>query len=163
MQKFVPIAFCLCVSAGVSADTFENDRAEQTTATTARPATYQPSTGRGAKTLGAILFRTDSAEVEQALWPVLFGTVALAKEHPNLIVELAGHADNRGSRNHNRSLSSRRVESVATFLVRNGVPSERIRTHAYGESRASIKVNDASRHIFDRRVTITLRGMGFSA
>lgn len=157
MKRLVLITFCLCIAANTGAHDSERESSTRLAAAHSHPATNRPPAEVGAKTLAAILFRTDSAAVEQALWPVLRGIAALASAHPRLIIELAGHTDVRGSRNHNRVLSSRRVGSVAAFLVRSGVSPDRIRIHAYGESRASANVNDASGRLFDRRVTITLR------
>jgi outer membrane protein OmpA-like peptidoglycan-associated protein len=47
---------------------------------------------------------------------------------------VAGHADDRGTNDYNIRLSLRRVQSVEDFLVRAGVPTERIVRMAYGES-----------------------------
>jgi outer membrane protein OmpA-like peptidoglycan-associated protein len=47
---------------------------------------------------------------------------------------VAGHADDRGTDDYNIRLSLRRVQSVEEFLVRAGVPRERIVRRAYGES-----------------------------
>jgi outer membrane protein OmpA-like peptidoglycan-associated protein len=116
----------------------------------------QPLDLRSSRTFGAILFRSDSAEIEQALWPVLRSAIALARQYPEVVVELEGHADVRGSRNHNRNLSLKRIQSVAEYFTRHGISRKRIQMRAYGESRASVNVNDANGHIFDRRVTITL-------
>ena len=47
---------------------------------------------------------------------------------------VAGHADDRGTDDYNIRLSQRRVQSVEDFLVRAGVPRQRIIQKAYGES-----------------------------
>ncbi len=123
----------------------------------------QPLDLRSSPTFGAVLFRSDSADIEQALWPVLHSAIALARRYPEVVIELEGHADVRGSRNHNRNLSLKRIQSVAEYFTRHGISRERIQMRAYGESRASANVNDANGHIFDRRVTITLNIPGSSA
>jgi outer membrane protein OmpA-like peptidoglycan-associated protein len=156
MKKLLPITFCCCLSAAAGAQDPQHDALPQLAAANPRTTTNRPLAEDGAQTLGAILFRTDSAEVEQALWPVMRAAAALATHRPELVIELAGYADVRGSRNHNRALSARRVESVATFLIRNGISPDRIRRRVFGESRAQANVNDGGGHIFDRRVTITL-------
>jgi len=115
---------------------------------------------RRSPTFGAILFRSDSAEIEQTLWPVLRSAIALARQYPEAIIELEGYADVRGSRNHNRNLSLKRIRSVAEYFTRHGISRKRIQMRAYGESRASANVNDANGHIFDRRVTITINFSG---
>jgi len=157
MKRLVTTCLTLCISMASAAD---NHATDYSTRAPVQP--WQPNliralnSGEGA-TFGAVLFRTDSAEVEQALWPVLRGAVRLATEFPNIVIALEGHTDARGSRNHNRALSHQRVHSVAEFLISNGISPNRIRTRAYGEARASANIKDFNGQIFDRRVTITLR------
>lgn len=107
-------------------------------------------------TLGSVLFNTDSARIDQALWPLLHSAAALARSHPSVVIELDGYADVRGSRNHNLTLSARRVESVVAFLTRLGVDPARIKAHIHGETRASANVRDRDGQVFDRRVSIIL-------
>ena len=151
------IGICLCCNATAGARDVIDAFPSLAAATPPSATAGAPPTPGGTGILGTILFRTDSAEVEQALWPVLRGVVAAAIEHPDRVIELEGHSDVRGSRNHNRTLSSRRAGSVAKFLIDSGVSPKRIRTLGYGESRASTNVKDPGGHIFDRRVTIFLR------
>lgn len=107
-------------------------------------------------TLGSVLFDTDSARIDQALWPMLRTTAALARSRRDIIIKLDGYADVRGSRNHNLTLSAKRVESVVAFLVRQGVEPARIKTNIHGETRASANVRDRAGQVFDRRVSIAL-------
>lgn len=157
MSKLVQLALTLSIGGGVLANSAGANEAPQLAWSEAAANARAPSNFDSTTPFGAVLFRSDSAAIEQPLWPVLRGAIALAKQHPRLVIELEGHADVRGSRNHNRTLSFKRVKSVTDYLVRHGIPTHRIETRAYGESRASANVNDKSGHIFDRRVTITLR------
>lgn len=106
--------------------------------------------------VGSVLFESDSTRIDQALWPMLRTTAALARQRADLVIELEGHTDVRGSRNHNLTLSVKRVESVAAFLIRQGVEPARIKTTGYGETRASANVSDRSGQLYDRRVSITV-------
>ncbi len=54
------------------------------------------------------------------------------QEFPDLKVEIVGHADEVGSREYNVSLSQRRADSVKAWLVKKGVPSDRIETRGVG-------------------------------
>jgi outer membrane protein OmpA-like peptidoglycan-associated protein len=64
--------------------------------------------------------------------------IALAKaasvltEYPSLRVEIIGHTDGRGSREHNLDLSQRRADSVRASLIARGIASDRIRTKGEG-------------------------------
>ena len=109
-----------------------------------------------AATVGSVLFASDSTHINQALWPMLRTTAALARSRTDLVIELDGHADVRGSRNHNLTLSAKRVESVAAFLIRQGVDPTRIKTNFYGETRAGANIRDRAGQLYDRRVSVTV-------
>ncbi len=46
-----------------------------------------------------------------------------------------GHADERGTREYNISLSARRATATRNYLIRQGVPGNRISSIAYGKER----------------------------
>lgn len=163
MNRLVPLGIFLCLSAGANAGDAIGDADRQFTAAPPALAMNQPATRHHSETLGTILFRSDSADIDQALWPVLQGAAARAHANPDLVIELEAYCDVRGSRNHNLTLSAQRAQSVAEYLVRHGISRSRIRTRAYGEQRASANVKDRDGHIFDRRVTITLHSRDVSA
>jgi outer membrane protein OmpA-like peptidoglycan-associated protein len=53
--------------------------------------------------------------------------------HPEAAVtEIQGHTDRRGSQRYNRRLSDRRANSVRDYLIRKGVPAERLMAKGYG-------------------------------
>ncbi len=52
---------------------------------------------------------------------------------PDAHLILGGHADHRGSEEYNKALTERRVTSVKTFLVAQGVPEANIDTKAFGK------------------------------
>jgi peptidoglycan-associated lipoprotein len=64
--------------------------------------------------------------VQQAKW--------LAK-YPEITIQVEGHADERGTREYNISLSARRATAVRTFLMSQGIEASRIATIAYGKER----------------------------
>ena len=49
--------------------------------------------------------------------------------------QIAGHADERGTREFNLALGARRAESVRSFLVSQGVAAGRLSTISYGKER----------------------------
>jgi len=51
----------------------------------------------------------------------------------NLILQ--AHADRRGSVKFNHALSQRRADRVKSYLVQNGIPTERIQTEALGKEK----------------------------
>jgi peptidoglycan-associated lipoprotein len=56
-------------------------------------------------------------------------------DNPAVAVQLAGNADERGTREYNLALGSRRAEAAKAYLVSLGVDSGRLRTVSYGKER----------------------------
>lgn len=65
----------------------------------------------------------------------LAGLVDDLEAHPDVVLRLEGHTDNRGTAAANLELSKRRVMSVARFLVARGIAPERLEPYGFGESR----------------------------
>ncbi len=55
------------------------------------------------------------------------------KQFPVITITVAGHSDERGTREYNLALGERRANSVKNYLVALGVDSNRIRTVSYGK------------------------------
>ncbi|RUM31660.1 MAG: hypothetical protein DSY42_02285 [Aquifex sp.] len=53
-------------------------------------------------------------------------------------VIVVGYADPRGTRGYNFELSMKRAQNVAAYLIKNGIPVEKIRITSYGEELAKL-------------------------
>ncbi|MBM3617104.1 MAG: OmpA family protein [Alphaproteobacteria bacterium] len=69
-------------------------------------------------------------------------------------VVLNGHADRSGDVEYNLKLSQKRAEAVKAELVKRGIPDERIRYFAFGETDNRIPTADGIRERANRRVEI---------
>ena len=67
---------------------------------------------------------------------------------------LAGHCDERGTIEYNLALGQKRASSVKEFLVRAGVPGERLKTVSYGEERPVDPGHNETAWSKNRRVEI---------
>jgi len=56
-------------------------------------------------------------------------------QEPNFTVVIEGHCDERGSAEYNLALGDKRSTSAKDFLVRLGVPADRMKTISYGKER----------------------------
>ncbi len=91
-------------------------------------------TDGGIVILKKIQFKTGSAEILSASNPILDAVAAAIKGHPEfLLVEVAGHADERNDDDKNLKLTQKRVENVVAELAKRGVASDRLRAKGYGE------------------------------
>ena len=109
-----------------------------------------------------VFFRSNSAVLEQACWPALRSVSRLLDANADLSVVLSGHADARGSATDNQVLGLRRAQSVQAFLVRHGVPAERILIESHGEKRAAGNILNLEEQAFDRRVSVLATPRGFA-
>ena len=62
-------------------------------------------------------------------------------ENPNYSVEFRAHTDAKGSLDYNEALADRRAASAQSYLIAQGISSDRIRTTRFGE-RAPIARNE---------------------
>ena len=67
------------------------------------------------------------------------------RKNKKLNVTIEGHADERGTREYNLALGQRRSESVASYLIANGIKRNQLSVKSYGEERPlSLGSNDSA-------------------
>ena len=77
---------------------------------------------------------------------------AILKKHPGIKIEIAGHTDSDGTAERNLKLSQRRAEAVKRYLIKKGIPAERLVAKGYGESRPLVKNDTPAHKQLNRRV-----------
>ena len=82
-----------------------------------------------------VLFGTDRFDLTGDARDVLNRQSQWLNQYPSVRVAIAGHADERGTREYNLALAERRATAVKNYLVALGVDSRRIRTISYGKER----------------------------
>jgi outer membrane protein OmpA-like peptidoglycan-associated protein len=60
--------------------------------------------------------------------------VRFINDNPTLVFELSSHTDSRGDDMYNLVLSDARANSTVDYLIRHGVPADRVLAHGYGET-----------------------------
>lgn len=86
--------------------------------------------------LGAeLLFETNKSTLRSEHIATLNSIVDYLVLHPERAVKISGHTDNTGSEGHNLTLSKRRADVVAEYLVRNGVDINRVETFGFGSEK----------------------------
>jgi OOP family OmpA-OmpF porin len=84
--------------------------------------------------LDKIKFKTASAEILPESNPILDAVATTITHHPEFVLmEIAGHADERASDEYNLHLTQDRVNSVMAALIQRGVPRDKLRSKGYGE------------------------------
>lgn len=77
------------------------------------------------------------------------------KSHPRARVLLAGHTDEKGSREYNIALGERRANTVADLMRMAGVSRNQMRVVSYGKERPANFGHDEASHLQNRRVELT--------
>lgn len=103
-----------------------------------------------------VLFETNKATLRSEHFAMLNPIVEYLLSQPELSVKISGHTDNTGSEQHNLSLSKKRAEVVAEYLVRNGVDANRLETFGLGSANpiASNSTNEGRKK--NRRVELLI-------
>ncbi|OGV26564.1 MAG: peptidoglycan-associated lipoprotein [Legionellales bacterium RIFCSPHIGHO2_12_FULL_37_14] len=98
------------------------------------------------------LFDYDSSKVNPIYIPSLEAQAAYLHQNPGARVMIAGHTDERGSREYNVALGERRALSVAHVLKESGVSSKQMRIVSYGKERPINLGHSQEAHAQNRRV-----------
>ncbi|MCS6914810.1 MAG: OmpA family protein [Myxococcales bacterium] len=86
--------------------------------------------------LDKIYFETDKAIIKPISYPILDAIAATLKGNPQiLLIEVQGHADERGEDDYNMRLTEDRAQAVRTYLIDKGVEAGRLQARGYGETR----------------------------
>src|SRR5690606_13159187 len=103
-------------------------------------------------TLGDVLFKPESAELEASANRTLLKLVSFLQLNPQRRVRIEGYSDNSGEAAENLILSRSRAQSVSRVLTDLGIGAERIETAGYGE-RFPVAENASARgRALNRRV-----------
>ena len=85
--------------------------------------------------LGRIRFETGKANIDRDSYGLLDRLVETALRCPSASVEVSGHTDSDGDEAANMALSERRAQAVVDYLMRAGLPGERLKAIGYGETK----------------------------
>src|SRR5919107_4999994 len=105
-----------------------------------------------------VFFETDSTDLTPTAVATLDKQAQWLQRYPQYTFLLEGHADERGTREYNFSLSARRAQNVRDYLVSRGIPASRFRTVSYGKERPVAVCNDISCWSQNRRAVTVLSG-----
>jgi len=101
-----------------------------------------------------LLFRTDEHVLLDSTGNRVRSMAATLASMDDVYVRIDGYSDERGDAEYNRELSQRRANHVRDVLVAGGLPEDRIRVAAHGESPAADASADS--YALERKVSVTL-------
>lgn len=99
-----------------------------------------------------LYFDTDKWIIKPASKPHLDKLAQVLKDRKEWKIRIAGHADQRGTEQHNLNLSKNRAEATMYYLMSKGVKREQMVVEYYGEYVPESKRKDESGYSKNRRV-----------
>lgn len=105
-----------------------------------------------------VYFDYDSSEVLPEYVPIVNAHAGYLASHPNVVVTLEGHCDERGSPEYNIALGEQRAKSVANMMRYQGVTDGQLQLVSFGEEKPAVPGSDESAWAQNRRVEIVYSG-----
>jgi len=116
------------------------------------PAAVKKFTG----VIKGINFKNDSAEILKSSNKTLDAAAKLLIEYKDLRLEVQGHTDDTGNRDHNMELSQARADAVKAYLEKKGVDASRLEAKGYGPDAPLINKKTKAARAKNRRVEFKL-------
>ena len=108
-----------------------------------------------------VYFDTDSSELDESARETLRSQAAWLELNLDARATLAGHADERGTREYNLALGERRASAVRSYMTALGVDGRRLRKVSFGKEQPAVPGSGPAAWSQNRRVeTITGAGDG---
>ena len=79
------------------------------------------------------------------------------KKYTNYPITVAGHCDERGTREYNLALGERRANAARQYLVAQGIPAARVKTVSYGKENPDPPGADEQAWALNRRAITELQ------
>lgn len=109
--------------------------------------------------LSEVLFETNSYRLRGEHLSELDSLGKFLSRHPTLEVRITGHTDNTGTERHNRTLSVRRAEVVAEYLIAKGADDDRVVFEGMGSTQPIADNDTPEGRSQNRRVEILIRNL----
>lgn len=103
-----------------------------------------------------VFFESDQTDLTPQSRATLDKQVQWLQRYSQYTFTIEGHADERGTREYNIGLGSRRAQSVREYLASRGINPQRMRTISYGKERPVAVCNDISCWSQNRRAVTVL-------
>jgi len=116
-----------------------------------RPKGQLPPLGK-LKTLNSIFFDHDKFILKKESYKELNELAEILSVKINVKIEIIGHTDNSGSKEHNLTLSKQRAKAVASYLIKKGISKERIKHKGVGSNSPTDTKNSEKAQQLNRRV-----------
>lgn len=104
-----------------------------------------------------VFFGLDQSALSGEARATLDRQAAWLTRYPQVLVQVAGNADERGTEEYNLALGQRRANAARDYLVARGVSSGRIGTISYGKTRPTALGSDEQSWAQNRNAITSVR------
>ncbi len=116
------------------------------------PRSSNEAVDRLERNFARVFFAFDTAQLTPESATLLDENARILVDWPELVVEIQGHADSRGTTGYNLALGTLRAQAVQARLRARGVSPDRLQTVTYGEERPRIDGETPEAWSANRRV-----------
>ena len=103
-----------------------------------------------------IYFDVDKDSIKKTSKKTLDDAIKVLKENDDVRLEISGHTDSDGNRDHNIDLSARRAEAVKKYLVDAGIDSSRLTARGAGPDEPVADNKTKANKALNRRIEFKL-------
>lgn len=104
-----------------------------------------------------VFFGSESAQPDAASSKELVNIVEQIKNSKPSLIVCAGHTDSTGEKGYNKTLSLKRAQTVANYLIKHGIDKNIIEVRHYGDANPLVKTAPGASNPKNRRVEIIVR------
>ncbi len=105
-----------------------------------------------------IYFIVDTSDLTPEGQEILTKQAQWLQRYANVVVQVEGHSDERGTREYNIALSARRATATREFLIAQGINPKRISSIAYGKERPAALCDAEQCWTQNRRAVTVITG-----
>jgi outer membrane protein OmpA-like peptidoglycan-associated protein len=105
----------------------------------------------------AVAFQSGSTSISNASLSLLNRVKAVLLECQATRIEIGGHTDSFGSERINQPLSERRAQAVVDFMIKGGIPQDRLGAVGFGSTKPIASNANAGGRARNRRIEFTIK------
>ena len=152
--SFIVLFIASCSSVQVTEEAVYEDSIQIIEVSSNRAESSTPTESKAVLANATVYFEFDSFNLSTRSIQALKSITALMQDNPEIEITIAGHADERGTREYNLALGQRRAESVADYLKLKGISRSRLTIKSYGEEMPMVAGSNERSWARNRRAEI---------
>ena len=154
LYSFIVLFIASCSSVQVTEEAVYEDSIQSIEVSSNRAESSTPTESKAVLANATVYFEFDSFNLSTRSIQALKSITALMQDNPEIEITIAGHADERGTREYNLALGQRRAESVADYLKLKGISRSRLTIKSYGEEMPMVAGSNERSWARNRRAEI---------